>query len=123
MPHNTAWRFPLYAAVSGVQIGELEYSFGEGAGVVYSTHNPRLDGVHGFLDGSYEYSLHMGKCTLSGLELLNVITTLQRAFPGNGYDLIQRNCNHFSDALLKAVVGKGIPPYINRASRYGQWFR
>ncbi|KAL8447772.1 hypothetical protein Emag_004180 [Eimeria magna] len=64
----------------------------------------------------------MGTCTLSGVELSNAISTLQRAFPGSSYDLISRNCNHFSDALLKAVVGKGIPPHINRASRYGQWF-
>lgn len=108
---------------AGVQIGDLEYCFGEGSGVTCSTHNPRLDGVHGFQDGTYEYSLHMGKCTVSGPQLSNTIVSLQRAFPGSSYDLISKNCNHFSDALLKAIVGKGIPPYVNRASRYGQWFR
>ncbi|OEH74166.1 hypothetical protein cyc_04376 [Cyclospora cayetanensis] len=115
------WCAPCGLYHTSVQIGELEYSFGEGVGVTYSTHNPRVDGVHGFLDGTYEYSLHMGVSTLSALELSNVISTLQRVFQGNKYDLINRNCNHFSDTLLKAVVNKGIPSYINRASRYGNW--
>ncbi|KAL8274073.1 hypothetical protein Esti_001915 [Eimeria stiedai] len=74
------WCAPCGLYHTSVQIGELEYSFGEGAGVTCSLHNPRLDGVHSFQVGTYD------------------------------------------DALLKAVVGKGIPPHINRASRYGQWF-
>lgn len=86
-----------------------------------SEHNPRIDGIHSFLDGTYEYSLHMGACNLSVPELHKVISSLQKSFPGSSYDLIRNNCNHFSDALLKSIVGKGIPPHINRASRYGQW--
>ncbi|KAL8429537.1 hypothetical protein ACSSS7_006549 [Eimeria intestinalis] len=116
------WCAPCGLYHTSVQIGDLEYSFGEGAGVTCSLQNPRLDGVHSFQDGTYEYSLHMGTCTLSGADLSNAISSLQRAFPGTSYDLVSRNCNHFSDALLKAVVGKGIPSHINRASRYGQWF-
>nr|AET50511.1 hypothetical protein [Eimeria tenella] len=104
-----------------VQIGELEYSFGEDSGVMCSEHNPRIDGIHSFLDGTYEYSLHMGACNLSVPELHKVISSLQKSFPGSSYDLIRNNCNHFSDALLKSIVGRGIPPHINRASRYGQW--
>ncbi|KAL8432421.1 hypothetical protein Efla_000198 [Eimeria flavescens] len=73
------WCAPCGLYHTSVQVGDLEYSFGEGAGVTCSLNNPRLDGVHTFQDGTYD------------------------------------------DAMLKAVVGKGIPAHINRASRYGQW--
>ncbi|CDJ59171.1 hypothetical protein, conserved [Eimeria maxima] len=106
---------------TSVQIGELEYSFGESTGVVCSEHNPRVDGIHSFADGTYQYSLHMGSCNLTVSELYNVIINFRKAFTGSSYNLLNKNCNHFSDALLKAVVGKGIPPHINRASRYGKW--
>eukprot|EP01119_Soliformovum_irregulare_P020025 TRINITY_DN6439_c0_g1_i1.p1 TRINITY_DN6439_c0_g1~~TRINITY_DN6439_c0_g1_i1.p1 ORF type:complete len:142 (-),score=24.92 TRINITY_DN6439_c0_g1_i1:197-622(-) len=43
-------------------------------------------------------------------------------FWGSSYDLLTKNCNHFSDAFSRKLVGKGIPNYINRLAWYGSFF-
>ena len=39
------------------------------------------------------------------------------------YDLLARNCNHFSDALCQRLCAKRIPGWVNRAARVGQSVR
>lgn len=107
----------------GVQVGNFEYCFGEGAGIICSPINPRISGEHNFSDGTYEYSIFMGKCHFDSQELQSTIRSFEHQYPGSSYDLVKRNCNHFSDNFLKVLIGRGIPSYINRASRYGRWLR
>ena len=39
-------------------------------------------------------------------------------FYGDEYDLIRQNCNHFSEAYCQALVGKSIPPWVNRLANF-----
>ncbi|CEH18704.1 Uncharacterized conserved protein [Ceraceosorus bombacis] len=39
---------------------------------------------------------------------------------GTNYDLLARNCNHFSDALLQRLTGARLPGWINRAAWVSQ---
>ena len=38
--------------------------------------------------------------------------------PGT-YDLVNKNCNHFSDAFCQVLVGTGIPGWVNRMASVG----
>ena len=47
------------------------------------------------------------------------ISRLRTRFSRGSYDLLTKNCNVFSDALCKELVGKNIPSWINRLARTG----
>jgi deubiquitinase DESI2 len=47
------------------------------------------------------------------------ISMLRTRFPQGSYDLLTKNCNIFSDALCKELVGRNIPSWINRLARTG----
>jgi len=51
----------------------------------------------------------------------DALNVLRSEFKANEYNLIERNCNHFSEALTLKLLGKRIPSFINRASRIGYY--
>ena len=47
------------------------------------------------------------------------VDELRGRFPASAYDLVQRNCNHFTDALVFALCGRHTPGWVNRAATVG----
>jgi len=47
------------------------------------------------------------------------LDALRREFTGPSYDLLKRNCNSFTEALVERLTGKTIPGYINRLATIG----
>jgi hypothetical protein len=99
---------------TGVEIGGFEYSFSN-AGV--SRTQPGLPEFGVFreqlLMGNYPGVLH---------EIHDVIGRLQTFEGGFGpgqYNVLRRNCNHFSDALCYELLRVHIPDWINRAASVG----
>ena len=43
-------------------------------------------------------------------------------FAGSSYDLVHNNCNNFTEHFCQELVGKSIPPWVNRAASIGQSF-
>lgn len=62
----------------------------------------------------FRESVEVGKTTMTQREIQTTIEKLSDEFVGNSYHLLQRNCNHFSDALCRQLTGYGIPNWINR---------
>jgi hypothetical protein len=56
----------------------------------------------------------------SEFEVDRILQRMASSYRGTTYHLIRRNCNHFSNELGKTLVGKGIPPYVNRAATFGK---
>ncbi|CDW80132.1 UNKNOWN [Stylonychia lemnae] len=52
-------------------------------------------------------------------KLNQIMEEVKFEFKANQYDLIKKNCNHFSEAFTLSLLGKRIPSFINRASRIG----
>ena len=44
---------------------------------------------------------------------------LRRDFPGPSYDLLKRNCNTFTETMVKVLTGKSVPGYVNRLANLG----
>ncbi|CAN0585094.1 unnamed protein product, partial [Ectocarpus sp. 12 AP-2014] len=42
-------------------------------------------------------------------------------FAEGEYDVVRNNCNHFCDEFASALIGKRIPPWVNRAATIGTW--
>ena len=47
------------------------------------------------------------------------VKDLGKAWMGTTYDLLGRNCNHFSSAFCMRLVGKTIPKWVNRLANTG----
>jgi hypothetical protein len=51
---------------------------------------------------------------------LSIVEELRQGnFRPGTYNVVHRNCNHFSDALLQAVCGARVPEWVNRAANMG----
>ncbi|EXX77624.1 hypothetical protein RirG_022140 [Rhizophagus irregularis DAOM 197198w] len=105
---------------SSVEILGREYNFGG--------HDSDYTGVfvtrpkQGPPNVTFKESIAMGYTTMDKEEIKNVIDELSREWHGNTYNLLTRNCNHFSSELCEQLVGKPAPKWINRAAKLGTFF-
>uniref|UniRef100_A0A0E0L8M0 PPPDE domain-containing protein n=1 Tax=Oryza punctata TaxID=4537 RepID=A0A0E0L8M0_ORYPU len=51
-----------------------------------------------------------------------VMADLAEEFPGDAYNLVSRNCNHFCDAACRRLVRARIPRWVNRLAKIGVVF-
>lgn len=64
-------------------------------------------------------SIHIGSTNLPSEEIEILIKELSHKYQGTSYNMIHRNCNHFSNDLSLAITGKSIPGWINRLAKFG----
>lgn len=66
----------------------------------------------------YDYGPYEGTST----QIENIIDELRPHFSGDAYNIMTKNCNSFSDALLERLVGRKIPGFVNRMAYIGGLF-
>lgn len=96
---------------SGVQIGGLEWTFAGGAGI-YS-NDPKGAAA------KYRESFDMGEFNGTSREIDNILDELRPKFTSNSYHVLNQNCNNFAEDFVKKLIGKSIPPFINRLAYMG----
>ncbi|CAI7842752.1 unnamed protein product, partial [Closterium sp. NIES-54] len=98
-----------------VEVFGEEWSFGyceRGSGVF--SCRPKTNPYY-----SYRETVDMGETKLSAKRAGQVIAEMSVQWPGESYDMLGRNCNHFCDELcVKLGVGP-IPAWVNRFARTG----
>ncbi|KAI9268794.1 PPPDE putative peptidase domain-containing protein [Sporodiniella umbellata] len=106
---------------SGVEIGEKEFCFGG--------HNmPNITGVFvvkpktGIPELFLKRTIDLGQTRLTDKEIQELLVRLSDEFSGPSYNLLTRNCNHFTEELSYALTRRSIPFWINRAARLGNMF-
>lgn len=101
---------------SGVEIGGVEYTFSE-AGI--SQHPPRRVAAQGC---AYKTTEVLGDFIGSLPDMRRILSGMrEEAFAEGAYDVVRKNCNHFCDEFVFALVGKRIPSWVNRAATLGTW--
>uniref|UniRef100_A0A6N2LGZ3 PPPDE domain-containing protein n=1 Tax=Salix viminalis TaxID=40686 RepID=A0A6N2LGZ3_SALVM len=101
---------------SAVQIhGDDEWSFGfceQGTGVFScpSTKNPMY---------TYRERIVLGKTSFSISKVNQILRELSREWPGNAYDLLAKNCNHFCDEFCVRLGVSKLPGWVNRFANAG----
>mmetsp|Transcript_8634 Transcript_8634/g.14872 ORF Transcript_8634/g.14872 Transcript_8634/m.14872 type:complete len:237 (-) Transcript_8634:218-928(-) len=93
----------------GVEVNREEWSFGfceQGTGVYNCP--PRGNTMY-----TYRESIPVGVTTLSPYRLRQLISLMMLEWPGNSYDLLARNCNHFCCAFAEALGAGPIPTWVN----------
>ena len=99
-------------------INDREYAYGghEHPGVtgVYFTR-PRLEPP----GGRFKLAIQSGSTTRSQRDLEELIHEVSAMFLGPGYNLLTRNCNHFTSYLVERLTGQSSPSWLNRAAGIG----
>lgn len=100
---------------SGVEVLGSEYAFGSGGGIFDSTPKEAAQ-------AKFRESILLGTIEGGSSQLKSVISQLRNEFKSDNYNILTRNCNHFANALVFALLGRQIPPHINRVAYIGSIF-
>ena len=99
---------------SGLQIGETEYTYNN-AGI-------RRMAVLRMPFCRLNESLALGKYYGEDEDIEATLEALALEFPPGSYDVLKRNCNHFSEALAQRLLGTSIPAWVNRSANIAAVF-
>ncbi|KAG1458866.1 hypothetical protein G6F56_006293 [Rhizopus delemar] len=106
---------------SGVEIGEKEFCFG-GHDV------PNITGVFvveprtGIPELFLKRTIDLGQTHLTDKEVEELLVRLSDEYSGPSYNLLTRNCNHFTEVFAYELTHRSVPFWINRAARLGNMF-
>lgn len=81
------------------------------------THPPKGAG-----GAKFRESIELGEYKGTTKDLETVVNSLRNTFKGTDYHLLTNNCNHFANALVTRLLGREIPPFVNRMAYYGSFF-
>jgi len=96
---------------SGVQIDSREWSYGGGG--VFSDEPLNAGGAR------FRESIDMGEFVGTSRDLDAVLDELRSKFKGADYNILLQNCNSFAEALCLRLLGRSIPPWVNRMAYLG----
>mmetsp|Transcript_22270 Transcript_22270/g.51001 ORF Transcript_22270/g.51001 Transcript_22270/m.51001 type:complete len:217 (-) Transcript_22270:179-829(-) len=106
---------------SGVQVMGTEYTFAAETGIytmeprsAVTTAAPSSSSAPSAPAVTFRESVELGVFEGTQADLRAVLDDLRSEFRGDAYHTILQNCNHFANALSYALVGKTIPPHVNR---------
>lgn len=102
---------------TGVEVYGREWSFGH-TGTIGA---PGIceDPPKGNPDHTYRETLAMGITLNSPDEVLEIIEEMQKEWLGISYDLLNRNCHHFSHEFCCKLGVAGLPDWINTLAGTG----
>ncbi|KAK3131770.1 hypothetical protein QOZ80_6AG0511160 [Eleusine coracana subsp. coracana] len=105
---------------SGVQVHGVEYAYGAHDGPssgIFEVVPRRCPGY------TFRESVLVGTTDLTRAEVRALMADLAADFPGDAYNLVSRNCNHFCDAACRRLVRAArIPRWVNRLAKIGVVF-
>ncbi|ESZ94735.1 putative UPF0326 protein hag1 [Sclerotinia borealis F-4128] len=112
------WRFGTSLLHSGIVINGKEYAFGghdkKGMTGVYWAR-PRLEPP----GGTFRCEIVQGFTFSPQGEIDAVIKEASEIFQGTSYNLLSRNCNHFTAYMCERLTGRPGPTWLNRAASIG----
>lgn len=95
----------------GVEFHEQEYSF-EGRGI-FACH-PKLCQGHRHIE-----TVPMGYTNVTSIQQDHLIAMLKKEWPGNSYDLLEKNCTHFCDQYCQWLGVGRLPKWVMSLAGFG----
>ena len=87
-----------------------EYLFAGGAGILEETPESTSFGVP-------MYKRLLGTTRKTSLEFRNWNRGQRDAFGADSYNLLEKNCNHYSDEALKFLINEGVPATVSEMTQ------
>ncbi|KAK8637787.1 hypothetical protein V6N13_136247 [Hibiscus sabdariffa] len=112
--------FGLGVYHSGIEVHGKEYGFGSHEFPVSGVFEVEPKNCPGF---AYRRSISLGSISIPLSEFTEFIENIASQYHGNSYNLVSKNCNHFTDDVARKLTGKSIPGWVNRLARLGVLFR
>lgn len=97
---------------SGVEVYGMEWSFGMTADNWSTGVAANLPGHHP--DHCFRETLSMGCTSLSKGQVTEIIREMTLEWKGRTYDVLSRNCHHFSDELCRRLGVAPLPDWVNK---------
>ncbi|KAG4305707.1 hypothetical protein PORY_000617 [Pneumocystis oryctolagi] len=72
--------------------------------------------------GRFRMCIRYGFITMTAEEIERVVLDVGKEFQGPSYNLLKRNCNHFTSHLLYRLTSLSTPKWLNRAAAIGVAF-
>ncbi|KAF2074055.1 hypothetical protein CYY_004624 [Polysphondylium violaceum] len=120
--NNIMYQFGLGAFHSGVEIFGVEYSFGGhefSFSGVFEIEPKTANGV------TFRETICIGETPYSYKQVQNIVDKISEEYSGLSYHPLQKNCNSFSQELVKRLLGANnttpFPAYINRLAHFGNF--
>ncbi|KAL1897874.1 hypothetical protein Sste5346_003726 [Sporothrix stenoceras] len=112
------WHMGTSLLHSGVVINGREYAYGghdrRGVTGVYWT-KPRTEPP----GGTFRCEILQGFTLATTAEIDTIIRSASEEFYGPSYNLLTKNCNHFTAYLCRKLTGRPGPAWLNRAASIG----
>ncbi|KAL8545599.1 hypothetical protein ACS0TY_005651 [Phlomoides rotata] len=96
----------------------LEYGFGAHEYPTSGVFEVEPRSCPGFI---FRRSVLLGSIDLSRSEFRSFMEHISSNYHGDTYNLISKNCNHFTDEVCLRLTGKSIPGWVNRLARLGSF--
>ncbi|KAF2108515.1 PPPDE putative peptidase domain-containing protein [Lophiotrema nucula] len=115
---SVLWAIGSSLLHSGVVIGDKEYAYG-------GHDQPRLTGVYWTKPGqeppggTFRQEILHGFSFRPEEELKALIHEASEQFLGTSYNLLTKNCNHFTSYLCERLTSRPAPSWLNRAASIG----
>jgi hypothetical protein len=115
---SVLWTVGVSLLHSGVVINGKEYAYGghdqRGMTGVYWT-KPKTEPP----GGTFKAEILHGFTVRPQDEIDTILKEASEAFQGTAYNLLNKNCNHFTQYLCEKLTGRPGPPWLNRAASIG----
>lgn len=115
---SVLWTLGTSLLHSGVVINGREYAYGghdrPGVTGVYWT-KPKTEPP----GGTFRCEIMHGFTVAPQNEIDAIIRTASEEFQGTAYNLLTKNCNHFTAYLCQKLTGESGPHWLNRAASIG----
>jgi len=110
---------------TGIEIMGQEYSFAGGQGSSGSgvfAQRPKEMPPGG--QWKYKQTEYLGSIKMDYKTWQTTLKKIESSFPANRYDMLAKNCNHFTEHVATAIgLGSRYPGWVNRAAKMGNNFR
>ncbi|KAH6829863.1 PPPDE putative thiol peptidase family protein [Perilla frutescens var. hirtella] len=99
-----------------VMLHGLEYAFGADVEPTSGVFVVEPRSCPGYV---FRRSILLGSTDMSRSEFCSFMDLIADKYQGNSYNLIYKNCNHFTNEVSHCLTGKNIPGWVNRLARVG----